>query len=124
MPTWILGYFWSLPRGVSPPLEWGNARALSSRAVEAVFRYPSYGSMYLWLFLEGFPRGFPKRLSHEAFPQGCPTRHRGVSILGLKVEAVQGKQVSLEWTKTSGGLWEWCNDPGVPLAFTVESNSS
>ena len=29
------------------------------------------------------------------------------SILGLKVEAVQGKQVSLEWTETSGGLWEW-----------------
>ena len=24
-------------------------------------------------------RGFPKRLSHESFPQGCPTCHRGVS---------------------------------------------
>ena len=23
--------------------------------------------------------GFPSRLSHEAFPQGCPTCHRGVS---------------------------------------------
>ena len=30
------------------------------------------------------------------------------SILGLKVEAVQEKQVSLEWTETSGG---W-NSPG------------
>ena len=28
--TWFLGYFWSLPRGVSPRLEWGLARALSS----------------------------------------------------------------------------------------------
>ena len=28
--TWILGYFWSLPKGVSPRLEWGHARALSS----------------------------------------------------------------------------------------------
>ena len=28
--TWILGYFWSFPRGVSPPLEWRHARALSS----------------------------------------------------------------------------------------------
>ena len=28
--TWILEYFWSLPRGVSPRLEWGHARALSS----------------------------------------------------------------------------------------------
>ena len=27
--TWILGYFWSLPRGVSPRLEWGHACALS-----------------------------------------------------------------------------------------------
>ena len=34
--TCILGYFWSLPRGVSPRLEWGHARALSSRAVAAV----------------------------------------------------------------------------------------
>ena len=42
-------------------------------------------------------------------------------MLGLNVEAVQGKQVSLEWTETSGGLWEWWHDPGVPLAFPVES---
>ena len=34
--TWTLGYFWSLLRGVSPCLEWGHARALSSRAVAAV----------------------------------------------------------------------------------------
>ena len=27
-------------------------------------------------------------------------------MLGMKVVAVQGKQVSLEWTETSGGLWE------------------
>ena len=27
--TWILGFFWSLPMGVSPPLEWGHARAIS-----------------------------------------------------------------------------------------------
>jgi len=42
----------------------------------------------------------------------------------MKVEAVQGKQVSLEWTETSGGLWEWWHDPGVSLAFPVESASS
>ena len=46
------------------------------------------------------------------------------SILGVKVEAVQGKQVPLEWTETYGGLWEWWHDPGVPLAFPVESASS
>ena len=51
--------------------------------------------------------GFPSKLSLEAFPRGFPT---GLShgppwfesILGLKVEAVQGKQVSLEWTESSG----------------------
>ena len=39
------------------------------------------------------------------------------SILSLKVEAVQGKQVSLEWTEKSGGLWELWHDHGVSLAF-------
>ena len=67
--TWILGYFWSLPRGVSPCLEWGHARALSSRAVAAVSRFPSRGSRDLWLPLEAFPRGFPTRLSHRAVPR-------------------------------------------------------
>ena len=52
-------------------------------------------------------RGFPSRLSHEAFPGGFPTGMSHVSpwcesIFGLKVEAVQGKQVSLESTETSG----------------------
>ena len=64
--TWILGYFWSLPRGVSPRLEWGHAGALSSRAVAAVSRFPSRGSRDLWLSL-------------EAFPQVCPTCHHSVS---------------------------------------------
>ena len=77
--TWILWYFWSLPKGVSPRLEWGHARALSSRVVAAVSRFPSRGSRDLWLSLEAFPRGFPTRLSHEAFPQGYLTCHGGVS---------------------------------------------
>ena len=89
---WILGYFWSLPRGVSPRLEWVHARALSSRAVAAVSPFPSRGSMDLWLSLEAFPRGFPTGLSHV--PPWCE------SILSLKVQAVQGKQDSLEWTET------------------------
>ena len=77
--TWIFGYFWSLPRGVSHRLERGHARVLSSRAVAALSRFPSRGSRALWLSLEAFPRGFPTKLSHDAFPQGCPTCHRGVS---------------------------------------------
>ena len=101
--TWILGYFWSLPRGVSPRLEWEHARALSSRAVATVLGFPSPGSRDLWLSLEAFPRGFPTGLSHV--PPWCE------SILGVKVEAVQAKQDPLEWTETSGGLLEWWHDP-------------
>ena len=67
--TWILGYFRSLPRGVSPRLEWGHARALSSLAVVAGSRFPSRGSRDLWLSLEAFTRGFPTRLSHRAVPR-------------------------------------------------------
>ena len=113
--TWILGYFRSLPRGVSPRLEWGHARALSSLAVAAVSRFPSRGSRDQGFSLEAFPRGFPTGLSHV--PPWCE------SILGLNFQAVQGKQDSLEWTETSGGLWEWWHDPGVPLAFPVDSAS-
>ena len=118
--TWILGYFWSLHRGVSPRFEWGHARAFSSQAVAAVSRFPSRGSRDLWLSLEDFPRAFPR-----GFPTGLSLVPPWcLSILGLKFEAVQGKQVSLEWTETSGGLREWWHDPGVPLAFPVESASS
>ena len=90
MLTWNLGYFWSLPRGVSPRLEWGHAPALSSLAVAAVSCSRSVD--------QGIS-GFPSRLSHEAFPRGSPTGLSHVppwceSILGLKIEAVQGKQVS------------------------------
>ena len=81
--TWILGYFWSLPRGVSPRLDWGQARALSFRAVAAVSRFPLRGSRDLWLSQEAFPQGFPTGLSHV--PPWCE------SILGLKLDAVQGK---------------------------------
>ena len=116
MQTWILGYFWSLPRAVSPRLERG--------ACTCAFLPSCSSSVVLpFAWIKGsvsFPRGFPTRLSHRAVhvPRWCE------SILGLKVEAVQGKQVSLEWTETSGGLWEWWHGPEVPLAFPVESASS
>ena len=67
--TRILGYVWSLPRGVSPRLEWGHARALSSQAVAAVSRFPSRGSRDLWLSLEAFPQGFPTRISQMVVPR-------------------------------------------------------
>ena len=67
--TWVLGDFWSLPRGVSPRLEWGHALGLSSRAVAAVSRFPLRGSRDLWLSLEAFPQGFTSRLSNRAVPR-------------------------------------------------------
>ena len=72
--TWILGYFWCLPRVVSPRLEWGHARVLSSRALAAVSCFPSRGSRDLWLSLVAFPRVFPTRISQRAVPRGFPTR--------------------------------------------------
>ena len=63
---------------------------------------------FAWIKGSGaFPPGFPTRLSHEAFPRGVPTGLSHVPpwcelILGLKVVVVQGKQVSLESTETSG----------------------
>ena len=57
--TWILGYFWSFPRGVSSRLECGHALALSSRAVAAVSRSPPRGSKHLWFSLVSFPQGCP-----------------------------------------------------------------
>ena len=64
MLTWILEYFWSLPRGVSPRLEWGHARAISSPAIEGC---------HASLRVDQGICGFPSRLSHEAFPRGFPT---------------------------------------------------
>ena len=54
VPTWIFGDFWSPPRGVRPRLEWGHARALSSRAVAAVSRFPSHESRDLLLSIPAF----------------------------------------------------------------------
>ena len=67
--TWILGYFWSFLNGVGRHLEWEHARALSSRSVAAVSRFPSRGSTDLWLSLETFPRGSHTRLSHRTVPR-------------------------------------------------------
>ena len=93
-----LGVFLESPQWSQSLSRVRHARALSSRAVAAVSRLPSRGSRDQGLSLEAFPRGFPTRLSTgmSHVPPWCE------SILGLKVEALQGKQVSLEWTETSG----------------------
>ena len=73
--TWILGYFWSLPRGGQSSSRVGacTCACLSSCSISVALPFAWIkGSV-------AFPRGFPTRLSHDAFPQGCPTCHRGVS---------------------------------------------
>ena len=72
--TWILG-----TSGVSP----GESASSRVGACTCAF-LPSCSSSVTRPFARikgsvAFPRGFPTRLSHEAFPQGCPTCHRGVS---------------------------------------------
>ena len=67
--TSILGYFCSLPRGVSALLKWGHARALSSRDVAAVSCFPLCGSRDLCLSLVAFPRGISKRVAQRAVPR-------------------------------------------------------
>ena len=103
MLTWMLRYFWSLAR---------VSVFVSSGGMHVRFPPELYQQCRASLRVDHGVCGFPSRLSHEAFPRGFPTGLSHVapwceSILGLKVEAVQGKQVSLEWTETSGGLWEW-----------------
>ena len=70
VPTWTVGYFRSLPKGVSPRLQWGHARALS---LELEQQY------HASLRVDQGICGFPSRLSPEAFPKGCPTFHHEVS---------------------------------------------
>ena len=115
-----LGYFWSLP---------GESFLVASGDKHVGFPPELEQLCHSFLRVDHGICGFPSRLSQETFPRGF---HTGLShmppwcesILSLKVEAVQGKQVSVEWNETSGGVWERWHEPGVPLAFQVESASS
>ena len=49
-----------------------------------------------------FPRGFPTRLSHEAFPLGCPTCHRGGVDPRIKSQGSAGKT---GFPGMSGDIW-------------------
>ena len=120
MLTWILGYLWSLP---------GESVLVSSGGMHVRFPPEMEQQCHAFLRVDQVISGFPSWLFHKALPRGFPTGLSHVqtwceSILGLKVEAVQGIQVSLEWPETSGGLWEWWHDPGGPLAFPVQRASS
>ena len=72
--TWILGYFWSLPRVVSPFLE-GEMHVRFPPELSQQCR----ASLRVYQGICGFPSRVSHEAFHEAFPQGCPTCHRGVS---------------------------------------------
>ena len=73
--TWILGVLLESPQGSQSSSRVGACTCdflpSCSRSVALPIAWIK-GSV-------AFPRVFPTRLSHEAFPQGCPTCHRGVS---------------------------------------------
>ena len=90
-----LSPLWSRCRNLRIPLQarhvsWGNSGVSpggqsSSRGEACTWAFlPSCSSSvtlpFAWIKASvAFPRGFPTRLSHEAFPQGCPTCHLGAS---------------------------------------------
>ena len=117
MELWVL--LESPQRSQSSSLE-GTCKWAFLRAGAEMSRFPLGRSWDLWLSLEAFPRVFPTRLSHRAVPHA--------TVLGVhprrESRGSGAKQVPLEWTETSAGLLECGHDPGVTLAFPVESASS
>ena len=79
------GFLSSADMDLGVLLESPQGSQSSSRVGACTCAFPSSCSSsvtFPFAWIKGsvaFPRGFPTRLSHEAFPQGCPTCHRGVS---------------------------------------------
>ena len=73
--TWILGVLLGSPQGSQSSSRVGASTCDFLPSCSSSAALP-----FAWI--KGsvvFPRGFPTRLSHEAFPKGCPTCHRGVN---------------------------------------------
>ena len=103
VPTWILGVLLESPQGSQSSSRVGACTCAFLPSCSSSVTLP-----FAWIKGSvAFPLGFPTRISHEAFPRGFPTGLSHVpplceSILGLKVEAVQGKQVSLNGLRHLG----------------------
>ena len=73
--TWILGVLLESPQGSQSTSRVGACTCAFLPSCSSSVTLP-----FQWIKGSGaFPRGFRTRLSNEAFPQGCPTCHRGVS---------------------------------------------
>ena len=72
--TWILGVLLESPQGSQSSSRVGACLCAFLPRCSSTVMLP-----FAWIKGSvAFPRGFPMRISHEAFPQGCPTCHRGV----------------------------------------------
>ena len=75
VPTWILGVLLESPQGSQSSSRVGSCTCDFLPSCSSSVTFP-----FLWIKGSvAFARGFPTRLSHEAFPQGCRTCHPGVS---------------------------------------------
>ena len=73
--TWILGVLLESPQGSQSSSRVGACTCAFLLSCSSSVALP-----FAWIKGSvAFPRGLPRRLSHEAFPQGCPPCHRGVS---------------------------------------------
>ena len=116
VPTWIFGVLLETPQG---------SQALSIVVACTCTFLPSCSSSVTLHFawIKGsvaFPRGFPTRLSDRAVPRAtvvCVDPR-------LETRGSAGKTGFPGMDLDIWGLWEWWDDPGVPLAFPVDSASS
>ena len=73
--TWILGVLLESPQRSKSSSQMGACTCAFFQSCSSSVTLP-----IAWIKGSvAFPRGFPTRLSQEAFPQGCPTCHRVVS---------------------------------------------
>ena len=73
--TWILGVLLESPQGSQSSSRVGACTCNFLPNCSSIVRLP-----FAWIKGSvAFPGGFHTRLSHEAFPHGCPTCHRDVS---------------------------------------------
>ena len=73
--TWILGVLLDSPQGSQSSSRLGAWTCAFLPSCSSSVALP-----FTWIKRSvAFPGGFHTRLSHEAFPQGYPTCHRGVS---------------------------------------------
>ena len=73
--TWILGVLLESPQGSQSSSRMGSCTCEFLPSCSSSVTLP-----FAWIKASvAFPRGSPTKLTHEAFTQGCPTCHRGVS---------------------------------------------